>query len=120
MPEMFEETEQQLDSHIDSFIDNIPNLADDVQSEYKMMCLGVMLDPGKVIQENEPRSFVNDSFYDLARRKGISSRELVIKTLNSYAFLNYFSLIEDSLRNAYLSGDTKISEGNLSGKKAIS
>jgi hypothetical protein len=119
MPEMFNESESVLDKHIDVFIKDIPENALKQREMYRALLMGAMLDAGNVSQENEDRTFVSDSFIQQANSAGISARNLVIRTLNAYAFLNYFFLLEETLRDVYLEVIDDESK-NLGGIKTIS
>ncbi|WP_199454794.1 hypothetical protein [Vibrio owensii] len=119
MPEMFDEHESVLDAHIDNFIKNIPESALRERKLYRARLLGAMLDAGDIVQEKENRTFFSENFILQAESTGISSRCLVIKTLNSYAYLNYFFLLEETLRDAYLEVIDDDSN-NLGGIRAIS
>ncbi|MCU8308921.1 hypothetical protein [Vibrio vulnificus] len=119
MPEMFNEEESVLDEHIDRFISSIPENALRQREMYRTLLMGMMLDAGEVRQESEDRTFVSESFLKQAQSSGISSRKLVIRTLNAYAFLNYFFLLEETIRDAYLEVINDESK-SLGGIKTIS
>lgn len=119
MPEMFDEEESVLDGHIDEFIINIPKNALRQRGMYRSLLMGMMLDAGDVVQESEGRTFVSDSFIKQAQASGVSSRGLVIRTLNAYAFMNYFFLLEETLRDIYLEVIPDESR-SLGGIKAVS
>ena len=73
-----------------------------------------MMNPGDIVQENEKRTFVSDLFIQDAKKYKISNREMIIKSLNTSTFLNYFFLLEDSLKCIsdydYLKGSEVISK----------
>lgn len=62
MPEMFDEPKKVIDDHIDSFIGGIPERSEEITKTYKSYCKAMHINPGEVIQENESRLFVSDSF----------------------------------------------------------
>lgn len=101
MPEMFGEPAETIDNHIDDFIGGIPDQSKKITEAYKLYCKARHLDPGDVIQELEPRTFVSNAFESKSKMYGISNRELVIKTLNASAFLEYFFLFENTLIRLY-------------------
>ncbi|HKM37652.1 MAG TPA: hypothetical protein VJY83_08470 [Thiopseudomonas sp.] len=119
MPEMFSEKESVLDSHIDIFIKKIPENILKQRGVYRPLLTGMMLKSGDVVQESEDRTFFSDSFIKQAQASEVSSRGLVIRTLNAYAFMNYFFLIEKTLRDVYLEVTPDKSK-SLGGIKTIS
>jgi hypothetical protein len=90
-----------FDNEIQNFIESIPEETKDETQLFKMLSIGMNLDQGTLIQESEKRSFLSDIFYDEARKQEISSRELVVRELNASAFLNYFTLLESSIKRMY-------------------
>lgn len=122
MPEMFGETSQVIDDHIDDFIDRMPASSERITKSYKTYCKGMHIDPGDIIQESEARIFVSDSFKSKSKACGISNRELVIRALNSSAFLEYFFLFESTITKIYRDSYQPVSERHLvlGGKDVIS
>jgi len=122
MPEMFGEPKKAIDDHIDNFIGQIPERSESIREEYKFHCMAGHIDPGSLIQENEPRIFISDSFKSKAKEYKISSRELVIRTLNASAFLEYFFLFESTITKIYKDRYQQSSERGLmlGGKDVIS
>jgi len=101
-PEMFNEKEIDLDNAIESFINNIPENSKINRDRYKSLCMAIHIDPGEMKQDNEDRIFSSDAFIEEAKKNEISSRELVIRTMNANAFLNYFFLIEETIKSIYV------------------
>jgi hypothetical protein len=122
MPEMFGESKQVIDEHVDGFIGELPESSEAITKNYKAYCKAMHIDPGKVIQENEPRFFASDSFEAKSKAYGISNRELVIRTLNASAFLEYFFLFESTITNIYRRKYQSANERHLmlGGKDVIS
>lgn len=119
MPDMFDETELELDNHIDNFIEMLPENALLLRKQHRYLSKAVMIDIGHLIQDEESRTFISDNFIEKAKSIGISSRNLVIRTMNAYAFVNYFSLLEDTLRNVYFESIEK-TKRRVMGKDTIS
>ncbi|AFH91923.1 hypothetical protein [Providencia stuartii] len=117
MPEMFQEDKNILDKHIDTFIKDMPEAAEHIRKNYKMYCLAASVSPGEIQQEKEKRTFSSDYFRKEAEENKISCRELVIRTMNASAFLNYFFLLEESIKNIYL--DINSSNEYLTAKNTI-
>lgn len=91
-----------LDKNVDDIINNIPEASKIRREAYRVYCFGAMMNPGYIVQENEKRTFVSDLFIQDVKKYNISNREMIIKSLNTSTFLNYFFLLEDSLK--YISG----------------
>lgn len=119
MPEMFNEEKSIIDKSIDVFINALPERSKNITSEYKIYCIAAGIDPGEVVQENESRVFVSNYFEAESKKYGISNRELVIISLNSSAFLQYFFLFESSLMMMYKSHHGAINENEISAKDLI-
>lgn len=109
-------------SIIDDFIGDLPGSSEGITKAYKPYCKAMHIDPGEVIQENEPRIFASDSFEAKSKAYEISNRELVIRTLNASAFLEYFFLFESTITNIYKRKYQPPSERNFmpGGKDVIS
>jgi len=102
MPDAFEGmTKEIMDRDVDNFIDDLEPASKERRDSYKAYCVGAGLNPGILIQDNENRTFIN-SFKANAKNHSLSSREMVLKGLNSSAFLNYFCLLEDSIKMLYI------------------
>ncbi len=122
MPEMFGESKKIIDEHIDRFIGVLPESSEGITKAYKPLCKSMHIDPGEITQENEPRIFASDAFEAKSKAYGISNRELVIRTLNASAFLEYFFLFESTITNIYRRKYQSASERHLmlGGKDVIS
>jgi len=122
MPEMFNEPKKVIDDHIDGFINGIPERSAEITKTYKTYCKSMHIDPGKVVQEDESRVFISNSFASKSTAYGISNRELVIRTLNASAFLEYFFLFESAITKLYKDRYQPAGERNLmlGGKDVIS
>lgn len=90
-----------LDAEYDQFIDELANDANIKRSSYKYNCRSAGIDPGKLIQDTEQRLF-SENFKENAKKHSLSSREFVLRGLNSFAYLNYFCLFEDSIKTLYM------------------
>jgi hypothetical protein len=114
-------SKKDLDKDINNMINSIPDGAEHKRKIYKVLCMGAHIDPGKTLQEEEKRSFISDLFIQDSKKYNMSNREMIIKGLNTSAFLNYFFLLEDSLKNIYIEVNM-ISDDNfqLKGSEVIS
>lgn len=106
------------DNQIDDFINSISDIAKDETDLFKMCSLAVQIDQGVLIQEKESRTFLVDLFKDEAKKQSISNRELVLRELNATAFLNYYTLLESSIKKMYfdvlvVDENTKINGGEI-------
>jgi hypothetical protein len=119
MPKMFGEHEDVINEHIDGFIGEMPARSKEITQHYKSYCRAAHIDPGHVIQEAEPRVFVSETFELKSKAYGISNRELVIRTLNSSAFLEYFFLFESTITKLYRDRYQPVSERLLLGGKDV-
>lgn len=103
IPETYEGmTKSRMDSDIDEMIARLPESSQNKRDMYPILCLGAGIDPGKSVQETEERTFVSELFTEDAQIYSLSNREMILKGLNLSSFLNYFFLIEDSLKNIYI------------------
>lgn len=100
--EMFGEKKTVLDSIINNFIKTIPESSQRIRDSYKSLCMSAHICPGELKQDKEDRIFSSDAFIKEAEKNEISSRELVIRTMNANAFLNYFFLIEETIKSIYI------------------
>ncbi|MDH4555743.1 hypothetical protein E8F11_11260 [Pseudomonas sp. BN417] len=91
----------ELDSDVDAFVNELPDNAQARRQLFGKLCFASQLDPGEMIQESEKRTFVSQSFIDRSKEVGISNRELILSALNASAFLNYFCLFEDTIKQIY-------------------
>jgi len=122
MPQMFGESKEVIDKHIDGFIGDMPERSKEITRNYKAYCRAAQIDPGKLVQESESRIFISESFAAKSKACGISNREMVIRTLNSSAFLEYFFLFESTVTKLYRDRYQPASERQLmlGGKDVIS
>jgi len=103
MPETYEGmTKSHMDSDVDGMIAGLPEGAQKKRNMYPILCQGAGIDPGESVQESESRTFVSELFIKDAQRYSLSNREMILRGLNLSSFLNYFFLIEDSLKNIYI------------------
>ncbi len=103
MPETYEGmTKADMDGEIDGMIKELPDSSEEKRNAYSLFCLAAHINPGESVQENEKRTFASELFSEDARRYSLSNREMILRGLNSSTFLNYFFLIEDSLKNIYI------------------
>lgn len=103
MPETYEGmTKSRMDGDVDGMIAGLPEASQNKRNMYSILCLGAGIDPGESVQENEKRTFVSELFTEDAQKYSLSNREMVLRGLNLSSFLNYFFLIEDSLKDMYI------------------
>lgn len=95
-------TKADMDKDIDWMIEGLPEGSEYKRNIYKFLCMSAHINPGESIQENETRTFTSELFTEDAKKYSLSNREMILRGLNSSAFLNYFFLIEDSLKNIYI------------------
>jgi len=104
MPDTYENmTAEVMNSEIDNLINGIVEEALHMRHAYRDHCLGAGLESAKTVQETESRTFLSEFFSEKSKEIGIQNREMVIRTLNASAFINYFFLIEDTLKKLYFS-----------------
>lgn len=94
-------TEETLDNDVNQFINHLPDNAANRRDYYRIFRQAAGIDLGEIIQDEEEREFVNQFFEETSDRLGLSNRKLVLSLLNASAFLNYFSLLEDTLKKIY-------------------
>ncbi len=103
LPETYKDTtKEEMDKEIDGMIEGLPKTSVDQRNKYRIWCIGALVDPGEIVQENEKRTFASELFYEDAKKYSLSNREMILRGLNTSTFLNYFFLIEDSLKNIYI------------------
>lgn len=95
-------TKADIDSDVDGMIASLSNGAKKNRDMYFVYCLAAHIEPGVSVQENEKRTFLSELFIEDAKRYSLSNREMILRGLNSSSFLNYFFLLEDSLKNIYI------------------
>ncbi|WP_139433685.1 hypothetical protein [Aeromonas veronii] len=95
-------TEADIDNEIDTAIEELPAESERKRKIYRTLNLAMHIDPGVLIQENEERTFASELFIRDAKKHSLSNRELILRGLNSSAFINYFFLIEDVLKTMYI------------------
>lgn len=94
-------TQETLDNDIENLIKSIPEAAEKRRHAYSYYTLAAGIDSGEIIQNEEKRSFITEAFYKKTKIYSLSSREMIVRELNSSTFLNYFFIIEDTLKNIY-------------------
>jgi len=103
MPDTYEGmTKADMDGDIDGIIEGLPARSEEKRNAYRSFCLAAHINPGELVQENEKRTFASELFTEDAKKYSLSNREMILRGLNSSTFLNYFFLIEDSLKNIYI------------------
>jgi len=102
-PETYEGmTKEDMDSDIDKMIEGLPISLEKKRDMYRVFCLAAHIDPGVSVQEKENRTFTSELFTEDAKKYSLSNREMILRGLNSSSFLNYFFLLEDSLKKIYI------------------
>jgi len=94
-------TEETLDNDIENLIEFIPEATEKRRQVYPYYTLAAGIDSGEIIQNEEKRSFITEAFYKKTKKYSLTSREMILRELNSSTFLNYFFIIEDTLKNIY-------------------
>lgn len=95
-------TKADMDNDIDGMINGLPVGSEKKRDMYRTLCLAMHIDPGISVQENEKRTFASNLFTEDAQKHSLSNREMILRGLNSSSFLNYFFLLEDSLKKIYI------------------
>jgi len=102
-PDTFEGmTKADMDNDIDGMIQGLPVGSEKKRDMYRMSCLARHIDPGVSVQVNEKRTFASELFTEDANKHSLSNREMILRGLNLSTFLNYFFLLEDSLKTIYI------------------
>jgi len=94
-------TKETLDNDIENLIKSIPQAAERRRQAYPYYTLAAGIDSEEIIQNEEKRSFITEAFYKKTEKYNLTSREMILRELNSSTFLNYFFIIEDTLKNIY-------------------
>ncbi len=103
MPDTYKDTTKaDMNREIDGMIDDLPISSEKIRNTYRIYCLGAHIEPGVSVQESENRTFASQLFTEDAKKYSLSNREMILRGMNSSSFLNYFFLLEDSLKNIYL------------------
>ncbi|MDM2740944.1 hypothetical protein [Citrobacter sp. Cu096] len=108
-----------LDADVTAFINTIPEDSKKRRKIYREYAKGSHLDVGNMIQENESRTFASDYFIGEANKNNISPRELVLRTLNCSVFLQYYFLLEETLKNLFLETNKSYDPKKIKGSQAI-
>lgn len=95
-------TKADMDKDVDGMINGLPIGSEKKREMFRALSLGMHIDQGELVQENEKRIFASDLFTENAKKYSLSNREMVLRGLNLSAFLNYFFLLEDSLKYIYI------------------
>lgn len=120
MPETYAGmTKADMDRDIDGMIEDLPIGSKKKRDMHRIFSLASHIDPGASVQENENRTFASQLFFEDAKKHSLSNREMILRGLNSSSFLNYFFLLEDSIKNIYIglvsSGDKFIKGSEIIG-----
>lgn len=91
-----------LESDIYDFLKEMPNESNTRRRNYRHFALSAGLNVGNLVQDSEKRNFTSDYFIGEAEKNKISPRELGLRVLNSHAFLQYYFLLEESLRDLFI------------------
>lgn len=103
MPETYEGmTKADMDRDIDGMIEGLPIGAEKKRSMHSILSLAGLMGSSASVQESENRIFASQLFVEDAKKHSLSNRDMVLRGLNSSSFLNYFFLLEDSLKNIYI------------------
>lgn len=95
-------TKAELDKDIDTAIEGLPAASEKKREIFRVLSYGMHIDQGIIVQENEERTFASELFTKDAQKHSLSNREMILRGLNSSAFLNYFFLLEDILKTIYI------------------
>jgi len=109
----------ELDEDVTEFINTMPEDSRKRREFYRKFAKGSHIDVGDVIQENEKRTFASDYFIGEANKNNISPRELVLRTLNCNVFLQYYFLLEETLKNLLLESNKSYDPKKITGSQAI-
>ncbi|AGS59796.1 hypothetical protein [Proteus mirabilis] len=108
-----------LDENVTAFINTLPEDSIKRRKLYRVYAKGAHIDVGDIIQENEKRTFASTYFIEEANKNNISQRELVLRTLNNNVFLQYYFLLEETLKNIFLETNASYDPKKITGSQAI-
>ena len=111
---------EELEETVNSIIDILPSLGKEKRLFYRPLCYGAMINPGKVIQEEENRVFISNLFKEHSKIHNMSNKEMIIRGLNHSTFLNYFFLFEDTLKSIYFENSNNSRDTRMGGGVIIS
>lgn len=109
----------ELDADVTEFINAMPEDSRKRRQFYRVYAKGSHIDVGDVIQENENRTFASEYFIGEANKNNMSPRELVLRTLNCNVFLQYYFLLEETLKNLFLESNKSYDPKKITGSQAI-
>ncbi|QLL93762.1 hypothetical protein HER17_12730 [Pectobacterium carotovorum] len=101
LPETYDNS-YNLDEDIDDLISELPDSCLKLRKRLRTFYLCMGIDIGELTQENEEREFISDLFSSEAKKKSTSNRELILRSLNASTFMNYFFLIESTIKDIYI------------------
>ena len=103
MPETYEGmTKADMDRDIDGMIEGLSIGAKKKRDMHGILSLAGHIESRASVQESENRTFSSELFVEDAKKHSLSNRDMILRGLNSSSFLNYFFLLEDSLKNIYI------------------
>lgn len=120
MPEYYSDmTQKDMDDSIDGMINSIPKGAEKKRAIFGTLSMSAHIDPGVMVQDREKRIFASEIFVENAKKYSLSNTEMLLRGLNSSAFLNYFFLFEDVLKKIYID-KLNPKEKSIKGSEVIS
>lgn len=95
-------SKEDMDKQINEMIAQLPKGAENKRKFYPILCLAAQMDSGTSVQEKENRVFASELFIRSAEAHSISNREMILQWMNASSFLDYFFLLEDTLKSLYI------------------
>jgi len=108
------EEEKILDDEVSHFVASFDENARAKRNAFDLYRDAAGMNSERIVQDEEGRSSISQFFVDQSEVMKISNRELVMSSLRASAFLNYYFLLEDTLKSLYY--DTCTPDDSAKGK----
>lgn len=120
-PGIGENARADLDEDVDQGIKAIFEQSPKRRKLFEALTLRDLNNVPPMIQTKENRTFVNHLFYEKAKKYQLTNREMILGTLNAFAFTSYFALLEDTLQRIHFETfDRQQPAEQITGKNLIS
>lgn len=111
----------ELEEGVDMAITEILDQSSTRRKTFEVFTLRALSQLPPMIQSLEDRTFFNHLFYEKTQQYQLSNREMILGTLNSFAFTSYFALLEDTLQKIHFETFGKqTSDEQITGRLLIS
>lgn len=91
----------ELEEDVDMAITEIFDQSSTRRKTFEVFTLRALSQLPPMIQSGEDRTFLNHLFYEKTQQYQLTNREMILGTLNSFAFTSYFALLEDTLQKIH-------------------